>query len=412
MRRLTFAVLAFAMTAGHAATFAQPVPAPTSVPPPARPLPPPPGRPMPPPRPYNDARSWKLLAEAPIPANKTSARLMFPEPQNQPTLSAMVIVVTGGEFRMQNTNLMYRNRVTSSISVDQVFRDGDRKEIDLRASAGRPLWYFEFRYPAVSVKGYPRVQVWGIESSPTTTPTPQPVPQPIPQPVPQPQWDPRGWTMLGQKEVTGRADRDTIFIGRDDGAFTSLTLEAIGNDIELFDMLVTFGDGQTYAPNLRYTFREGQRTRSFDLPGGARVIKKVEFRYGNLPGNGRTKVQLWGKAGAAPPPPVDQWQGWTLLGEKSIDGRVDRDTINVGRGEGRFSKMVFVVEGGDVDIFNVTIKFGRGRPYDMALRQSFRAGTTSREIDLPGDRTVIKWIDLVYGTARGNGQARLRVYAR
>ena len=140
MRRLTFAVLAFAMTAGHAATFAQPVPAPTSVPPPARPLPPPPGRPMPPPRPYNDARSWKLLAEAPIPANKTSARLMFPEPQNQPTLSAMVIVVTGGEFRMQNTNLMYRNRVTSSISVDQVFRDGDRKEIDLRATAGRPLW--------------------------------------------------------------------------------------------------------------------------------------------------------------------------------------------------------------------------------------------------------------------------------
>jgi hypothetical protein len=31
-----------------------------------------------------------------------------------------------------------------------------------------------------------------------------------------------------------------------------------------------------------------------DLPGGARVIRRVEFRYGNLPGGGRARVELWG----------------------------------------------------------------------------------------------------------------------
>jgi hypothetical protein len=30
-----------------------------------------------------------------------------------------------------------------------------------------------------------------------------------------------------------------------------------------------------------------------DLPGDARVIRSVEFRYGNLPGGGRAKAELW-----------------------------------------------------------------------------------------------------------------------
>jgi hypothetical protein len=32
-----------------------------------------------------------------------------------------------------------------------------------------------------------------------------------------------------------------------------------------------------------------------DLPGGARSIKKVEFRYGNLPGGGRAQLELWAR---------------------------------------------------------------------------------------------------------------------
>ena len=31
------------------------------------------------------------------------------------------------------------------------------------------------------------------------------------------------------------------------------------------------------------------------LPGGARAIKRVDFRYGNLPGGGKAQLELWGK---------------------------------------------------------------------------------------------------------------------
>jgi len=30
-----------------------------------------------------------------------------------------------------------------------------------------------------------------------------------------------------------------------------------------------------------------------DLPGSERVIRTVEFRYGNLPGGGRAQAELW-----------------------------------------------------------------------------------------------------------------------
>jgi hypothetical protein len=41
-------------------------------------------------------------------------------------------------------------------------------------------------------------------------------------------------------------------------------------------------------------FAPNTKTRVIDLPGGARVIRRVEFRYGNLPGGGRAQVELWG----------------------------------------------------------------------------------------------------------------------
>ena len=35
--------------------------------------------------------------------------------------------------------------------------------------------------------------------------------------------------------------------------------------------------------------------RDIDLPGGGRAIRRVEFRYGNLPGGGKAQIELWGR---------------------------------------------------------------------------------------------------------------------
>lgn len=104
-----------------------------------------------------------------------------------------------------------------------------------------------------------------------------------------------GYTYLGERFVNGAADHDVLPVGRADGRFTSIMIVVENAPVELFDMVVTFGDGERWEPHLRAEFGPNQTSRSIDLPGGARVIRKVDFRYGNFRGQGQAKVELWGR---------------------------------------------------------------------------------------------------------------------
>lgn len=37
------------------------------------------------------------------------------------------------------------------------------------------------------------------------------------------------------------------------------------------------------------------RSRVIDLPGGARFLRRVDFRYGNLVAGAQAKVELWAR---------------------------------------------------------------------------------------------------------------------
>ena len=103
------------------------------------------------------------------------------------------------------------------------------------------------------------------------------------------------WDKLGERMVDGKLDKDTIGVGRDDGRFSEIQLKVEGSALEMFDVLVTFGDGTTFSPPTRLTFGKGTTSRVIDLPGGKRAIKRVDFKYGNLPGGGRAQVELWAR---------------------------------------------------------------------------------------------------------------------
>ena len=102
------------------------------------------------------------------------------------------------------------------------------------------------------------------------------------------------WDKLGERWVNGHADRDVIHVGRADGRFRRIQVVVEHSALEMFDIVVVFGDGSAFSPPSRMVFGPGTTTRVIDLPGGARVIRRVEFRYGNLPGGGRAQVELWG----------------------------------------------------------------------------------------------------------------------
>jgi hypothetical protein len=251
---------------------------------------------------------------------------------------------------------------------------------------------------------------------------------PTPAPAPGPVWDSTGWTFLGEQTVDGRRDRDKIRVGRDDGWFSKLTIVVEGSDLELDDVQVNFaGGGRGFSPNLRHFFSQGSRSRVIDLPGESRAIASIQVRYGNLPGGGRARVQVWGfrtqvaqptpipPPPPPPPPPSNPgWdsRGWTMLGEQTVNGGRDRDRIQVGRDEGRFTRLTMVVLDSDLELVELEIKFGKGPPFRPAVSHYFRENSRTRVIDLPGDARFIKWIELRYRNLPGGGRARVQIWAQ
>jgi hypothetical protein len=242
-------------------------------------------------------------------------------------------------------------------------------------------------------------------------------------------WDAAGWTMLGQRVVQGQGDHDAIQVGRKEGKFTSLMLVVEGSELELHDLKITFGNGETMDPSVRHFFKENSLTRQIDLPGNQRFIKRIDFQYSNLPGGGRAKVQVWGKEGAGEvgpgpgPGPVvgggggggilkPRWDsaGWVKLGQRLVQGKNDRDVIPVGRVQGNFSRLMLVVEGSELEMHDMKVTFGNGQEWDPNVRQFFRERSATRAIDLPGRQRFIKKIAFQYGNLPGGGKSTVSVW--
>ncbi len=106
-------------------------------------------------------------------------------------------------------------------------------------------------------------------------------------------------------------------------------------------------------------------------------------------------------------------QGWEMLGRQEVDFKNDHDRNDVGRKEGRFKQLEIRVEGAPVEINKMVVTFGNNETFSPELRHRFEEKSTSRVIDLPGDRRTIKRIDFNYRSInRREGKATVAVYAR
>ncbi len=104
------------------------------------------------------------------------------------------------------------------------------------------------------------------------------------------------WTRLGSRRVNWSADRDAISVTAKEGRFTKLKLKVTGNGVRFRDLKVHFGNGDVQDVPLRAHIPAGGQSRVIDLPGGARVIKKVTFSYSTRGKRSRrATVVLWGR---------------------------------------------------------------------------------------------------------------------
>ncbi len=227
------------------------------------------------------------------------------------------------------------------------------------------------------------------------------------------------WTLLGSRRVSFAAEKDVIAVTAAAGRFTAIRFEVERGDLELYNVRVVFANGEAFSPDTRLEFRQGSQSRAIDLPGEARAISRIEFWYRSRVRRGHATLRVFGRtagdgdaggggdAGAG----VDV-RGWERIGARQVSFRAERDVIS-GAGDGRFRALLLVVQGGDLEMFDVTVRFGNGETWSPATRLAFAEGSRSRVLDLPGEARAIRTVSFRYrSTVRGGTRATVSVYGR
>lgn len=111
------------------------------------------------------------------------------------------------------------------------------------------------------------------------------------QPAPQLRGD---WELLGTRRVSFAAEKDVIGASHQ-GRFRAIKIEVEGGNLDMYNIRVVFGNGEAFSPETRVEFRQGSWSRTIDLPGDARVIRRIEFWYRSELKRGRAVVRVYGR---------------------------------------------------------------------------------------------------------------------
>jgi hypothetical protein len=106
----------------------------------------------------------------------------------------------------------------------------------------------------------------------------------------------RDWRKLGSTTASFSRDRDEIRCASK-GFVRQIVFEVRNTAVNFNDVDVYLANGTKMDVQLRSVVRAGQRSRVIDLPGEARVISKILFRYRSVDagGKGKAEVVVWGK---------------------------------------------------------------------------------------------------------------------
>lgn len=211
------------------------------------------------------------------------------------------------------------------------------------------------------------------------------------------------WDLLGEQSVGFGVDRDVIRVGRREGRFSAIALEVRDNDVEILDLTVFFDRGPPQSLRVRQFIRSGDRTRPIPFAWGDRRIDRIELTYRSRPNfRGRAKVAVFGLRDLPPPPPPPPPVArWEELGCGKVGIKPDRDSIRVGRREGRFSAIKLAVRGSKIELIDLTVVYERGPSDVLQVRKKIGDGDETPPLDLRGERRVIDRVDLTYRQTLG-----------
>ncbi|MGE4247643.1 MAG: hypothetical protein AB7E66_16740 [Parvibaculaceae bacterium] len=87
------------------------------------------------------------------------------------------------------------------------------------------------------------------------------------------------WQPLGCQRVGFLESKDTIRVGRREGAFRAIKLAVADSPLRLNRMRVVFGNGPAQTFDVKSVIPAGAETRAIDLDGTRRVIERIDLEY-------------------------------------------------------------------------------------------------------------------------------------
>lgn len=218
--------------------------------------------------------------------------------------------------------------------------------------------------------------------------------------------DRNDWVLLGEQTVGFRVDRDVINIGQSEDwyrnrAFRTLHFRAERNDVHMMSIRLQYMNGFAEDFRVDRLIRDGQDL-ALDLRADRSFIRRIEMVYRARPNyDGRAVIKVFGETsrGFRPDPGPSAGRDWIELGcqQVSLFGK-DRDSVRIGRREGRFKAIRLHVRGADVEMLDLRVIYSNGQPDDLPVRSVIRQGERTRPLDLKGWERSIDRVDMVYRT--------------
>jgi hypothetical protein len=329
---------------------------------------------------------------------------------------ALRFVAERNDVHMLSIRIIYINGYAEEIAIDKLIRRGGQLAVDLRGERSY-LKQIDMRYRGnfgISLGGggirieQAVVKVYGerIQRRPEAL-------------VETPVVELSGWSVIDTKRFETGSNQVIFAARRGDGRFGQIRLKAVSEPVRIRDIQIRFRNGETQSVPIGNRLEGGEETRAIDLAGELRLLDNVTVNLEPRRRPGRIELQLLGlrRPGAETASGGDVYvgRGWVLLGEQTVGFEVDRDVINVGQTEEwfrerRFRALHLIAQRNDVYMKSVRVSYLNGYAEEFRLDRLVPAGTDS-EIDLRGERSFIRQIELVYRSRPSfRGQAVLKVY--
>ena len=364
------------------------------------------------------AQGWVLLGERKV--NVNAEKDVIPVNVKK-TFTKVRLQVIGAPVQIMDLELHFANGNKQDVAIRKNISAGSyTRAIDIKGAARhvtkvRMVYRTKVRGPRRLFKA--RVRVYGMQGAGEAGPVKKPA-ETTGEKEPA-KAKPVEWVVLGQKKIDFGADKDTIPVTVKEGLFKRIKFRVAGQKAKIWDVKVHFGNGEVFDVQLRKEFAPNSWTRVIDLPGAARVIKKVTLLYKSRVRSplkrGRATLQLYGarvegsdRAAEKPvtkPAPAAPSGKWESLGSRKVAWTVDRDTIPVTAAEGRFRQLRVSVTGNKIHLIKMKVVYGNGEETELPINKLIAAGAKSPALDLPGNKRIVKKVVFWYQTP---GRRRLR----